>query len=226
MATKEVSVTELQKLEPKRFEREYYEWVNNHWWDGDWVIEDFLARQSEIGILDIDSKDISWSGFYSQGSGLAFDARVDVLAFMRLKGYDKTHMPLYLDMENYGARGSVSRGQRYSNFFAQGADIDFAVGNCEPAGIFSGMEQEDWDELIHEQCLNIMDDLANEIHEYASDAARELYNALEESYEADTSEEAFIESCEINEVTFEIEVDDEDTDEDCGQGLVAERGAV
>ena len=226
MATKEVSVTELQKLEPKRFEREYYEWVTNHWWDGDWAIEDFVARQSEIGILDIDSKDISWSGFYSQGSGLAFDARVDVLAFMRLKGYDKTHMPLYLDMENYGASGRVSRGQRYANFFAQGADIDFAVGNCVPAGVFGGMEQEDWDELIHEQCLNIMDDLANEIHEYASDAARELYNALEESYEADTSEEAFIESCEINEVTFEIEVDDEDTDEDCGQGLVAERGAV
>jgi hypothetical protein len=226
MATKEVSVTELQKLEPKRFEREYWSWVENHWWDGDWIIEDFVARQDEIGILDIHSNDISWSGFYSQGDGLAFDARVDVLAFMRLKGYDKTHMPLYLDMENYGVGGKVSRGDRYSTCFSQGADIDFAVGNCEPAGVFSGMEQEAWDELVHEQCLNIMDDLANEIHEYASDAACELYRALEEDYDASTSEEEFIESCLINEVTFEIEVDDEDTDEDCGQGLVAERSAV
>jgi hypothetical protein len=226
MATKEVSVTELQKLEPKRFEREYYDWVANHYWDGDCTIEWFLEKQNEIGILDIDSKDISWSGFYSQGDGLAFDARVDVLAFMRLKGYDKTHMPLYLDMENYGARAGVTRSNRCENYFSQGANIDFEVGVCEPAGVFSGMEQEDWDELVYEQCLNIMDDLANEIHEYASDVARELYRALEEDYDASTSEEQFMESCEINEVTFEIEVDDEDTDEDCGQGLGAERSAV
>jgi hypothetical protein len=226
MATKEVSVTELQKLEPKRFEREYWKWVEHHYWDGDCTIEWFLEKQNEIGILDIDSKDISWSGFYSQGDGLAFDARVDVLAFMRLKGYDKTHMPLYLDMENYGVRGDVSRSNRYGNYFSQGANIDFAVGNCDPAGVFSGMEQEDWDELVYEQWRYFEDDLANEIHEYASDAARELYRALEEDYDYCTSEEQFIESCEINEVTFEIEVDDEDTNEDCGEGLVAERSAV
>ena len=226
MATKEVSVTELQKLEPKRFEREYYDWVTNHWWEGDYTIEWFLEKQNEIDILDIDSKDISWSGFYSQGDGLAFDARVDVLAFMRLKGYDKTHMPLYLDMENYGARAGVTRSSRYCNYFSQGANIDFEVGACAPAGVFSGMEQEDWDELVYEQWRYFEDDLADEIHEYASDVARELYRALEEDYTASTSEEEFIESCEFNEVTFEIEVDDEDTNEDCGQGCVAERSAV
>jgi len=201
-----VSAKELQQLDPKRFEREYWEWVSNHWWDGDCTIEWFIDQQTSKGILYIDPKEVSYSGFHSQGDGAAFDARVDVLAFMRLKGYDATYMPLYLDMENYGGGCcKVSRGSRRSNYMAQGADIDYAPGNCYPVGIFSDMPQEAWDRLLEEQWAELEDQLANEIYEYAKDAADDLYSALESDYEASTSEEEFIESCEANEVTFEIE---------------------
>jgi hypothetical protein len=205
MTTREVSAAELQKLDPKRFEREYWDWVSNHYWDGDDTIEWFVSDQAIKDILDIDPKDVSFSGFSSQGDGAAFDARVDVLAFMRLKGYDATYLPLYMDMDNYGVTCRVSRGGRYSNYMAQGSEIDYTPGNCLPAGIFSDMGQEAWDTLLYEQWGALEDALATEIHEYAKDAADELYKDLESDYEACTSEEAFIDSCECNEVTFKLE---------------------
>jgi hypothetical protein len=88
---------------------------------------------------------------------------------------------------------------------AHGADLDYTPGNCLPAGIFSDMSQEAWDMLIQEQWDDLGDKLATEIHEYAKDAAEELYKALEEDYDACTSEESFIDSCACNGVTFEIE---------------------
>jgi hypothetical protein len=205
MTTKEISVLELQKLDPKRFEREYWDWVSHHWWEGDDTIDWFVSEQTSKGILDIDPKDVTYSGFYSQGDGAAFDARVDVLRFMRDKGYDNTYMPLYMDMENYGVSCKVSRGSYRANYMAQGADIDYTPGNCLPAGIFSDMSQEAWDTLLEEQWGYLENELTTEIHEYAKDAADELYTALSDDYDASTSEEEFIESCECNGVTFEIE---------------------
>jgi hypothetical protein len=205
MTTREVSAAELQKLDPKRFERAYCKWVEHHYWDGDDTIEWFVSDQAIKDILDIDPKDVSFSGFSSQGDGAAFDARVDVLAFMRLKGYDATYLPLYMDMDNYGVTCRVSRGGGGSNYMSHGADIDYTPGNCIPAGIFSDMAQEDWDTLLEEQWGDLENALATEIHEYAKDAADELYKDLESDYEACTSEEAFIDSCECNEVTFKLE---------------------
>lgn len=229
MPTKEVSVTELKKLDPKRFEREYWDWIEHHWWEGDetinWYIETNMVNP--IG-WHIDPKDISWSGFHSQGDGLAFDASVPLTEYMEFKGYDVTHNALYLDILNYGIiHARVSRGNRYSNYMADAAECeDYCVGNTEPAGIYQHLETEAWDELVQEQYDDLMDTMLKEIGEEAQNHAREMYHELENDYEASTSEEQFIESCEINEVTFEIEVDDEDTTEDSGQGCVVEHSAV
>ena len=229
MPTKEVSVTELQKLDPKRFEREYWKWVENHWWEGDETINWYIEANMVNPITwHIDPKDISWSGFHSQGDGLAFDASVHLSEYMELKGYDVTHNALYLDILNYGTiYARVRRGNRYSNYMADEAECeDYCVGNTEPAGIYQHLETEAWDELVQEQYDALMDSMLKEIGEEAQDHARAMYQELENDYEASTSEEQFIESCEINEVTFEIEVDDEDTTEDSGQGCVIESSAV
>jgi hypothetical protein len=244
MPTKEVSVTELQKLDPKRFEREYWKWVENHWWEGDetinWYIETNMTARDAVEATEteaaqparigwhIDPKDISWSGFYSQGDGLAFDASVHLTEYMELKGYDVTHNALYLDILNYGiVHARVSRGYRQSNHMRDEAECeDYYTGNTEPAGIYQHLETEDWDALVQEQYDDLMDSMLKEIGEEAQDHARSMYRELENDYEASTSEQEFIESCEINEVTFEIEVDDEDTTEDSGQGCVVEHNAV
>lgn len=229
MPTKEVSVTELQKLDPKRFEREYWKWVEHHWWEGDEAINWYIEANMVNPITwHIDPKDVTWSGFYSQGDGLAFDASVQLTEYMELKGYDVTHNALYLDILNYGVvHAYVSRGYRQSNHMRDEAECDdYCMGNTEPAGIYQHLETEAWDELVQEQYNDLMDSMLKEIGEEAQDHARAMYRELENDYESSTSEEQFIESCEINEVTFEIEVDDEDTTEDSGAGCVVEHNAV
>lgn len=219
MPTKEVSAAELQTLDPKRFEREYWKWVEHHWWEGDdtiaWHIETNMVNP--IG-WDIDPKDVAWSGFHSQGDGLAFDASVHVTEYMEFKGYDVTHNALYLDILNYGiVRATVKRGNRYSNYMQDEAECeDYCTGNTEPTGIYQNLEQDAWDELVYEQYDDLMDTMLKEIGEDAQEHARDMYRALESDYEASTSEAEFIESCECNEVTFDVEYEDEDQTESIG----------
>lgn len=209
MTTREVSAAELQKLDPKAFERAYWKWVEHHYWDGDDTIAYFIEKLDEEGIFSVGPNDVSWSGFYCQGSGAAFDARVDLLKYMRDKGYDESHQALYLDMENYGVTCKISPTGYRSYCMPDHADIDYTPGNCLPAGIYSDLPQEAWDRLLEEQWDEVCSTLEKDVAELARDKADDLYKDLESDYEYCTSEEQFIESCEINDVTFEIEEDEE-----------------
>jgi hypothetical protein len=76
-----------------------------------------------------------------------------------------------------------------------------------PCGVFSGMSEEDWDELVSEQDREA--DLEAEVLAYCKGIGREMYNTLSDYWLDATSKEAFIEACDANEVTFEMEVEDE-----------------
>lgn len=206
MTTREVSAAELQTLDLQRFEREYWEWVEHHYWDGDDTIAYFIEKLDEEDIFSVGPNDVHYSGFYSQGSGAAFNARVDLLRYMRDKGYDVTHQPLYLDMENYGVtcRINGARNNR-NNYMPEHAEIDYTPGNCLPAGIYADLPQEAWDRLLEEQWNELDSTLETDIAELAQDKADALYKDLQSDYEYCTSEEQFIESCECNEVTFKLE---------------------
>jgi hypothetical protein len=203
MPTKEVSAKELQTLDPKRFEREYWKWVEHHYWEGDCVVGYFIEKLAEEGIFSVGPNDVQWSGFYYQGSGASFSAQVDLLRYMRDKGYDESHQPLYLDMENYGVSCKISPSR--SNCMPAYADIDYTPGNCQPDGIYADLPQEAWDRLLEAQWNEVCTTLEHDVAALASDKADELYKDLESDYDYCTSEEQFIESCECNEVTFEIE---------------------
>lgn len=206
MTTREVSAAELQKLDPKAFERAYWEWVEHHYWDGDDTIAYFIEKLDEENIFSVGPNDVHYSGFYSQGSGAAFNARVDLLRYMCDKGYDVTHQPLYLDMENYGVTCRINSGlNSRNNRMPQHVEIDYTPGNCVPAGIYADLPQEAWDQLLEAQWDELGSTLETDIAEVASDKADALYTDLRSDYEYCTSEEQFIESCECNEVTFEIE---------------------
>ena len=207
MTTREVSAAELQKLDPKRFERAYWKWVEHHYWDGDDTIACFIASLDEEGIFSVGPNDVQWSGFYCQGSGASFSARVDLLKYMRDRGYDESHQALYLDMENYGVTCKISASR--SNCMPTYADIDYTPGNCIPDGIYSDLPQEGWDRLLDEQWDEVCTTLETDVAELAQDKANDLYKDLEADYEYCTSEEQFIEDCEINERLFDIEEDEE-----------------
>jgi hypothetical protein len=68
------------------------------------------------------------------------------------------------------------------------------------------LEQDAWDVLVEEQYYAA--GLEDELQSYVDDACRDLYQRLRDEADHLLSEESFIESCECNEITFEIEEED------------------
>jgi hypothetical protein len=85
--------------------------------------------------------------------------------------------------------------------------MEFWASDSEPSGVFSGLDQETWGALVTEQenALGLEDALDT----WCTDRGSELYSTLEDAYEYAISEEQFIESCDCNEVTFEINTEED-----------------
>jgi len=75
--------------------------------------------------------------------------------------------------------------------------------------VFQNLEQDAWDELIEEQYYAAS--LEDELQSYVDEVCKDLYSRLRDEYEHLTSEESFIESCECNDITFEIEGETNET---------------
>jgi hypothetical protein len=191
-----MDVTELKERDPKRFEKEYYEWQEHafdyEWWE--YVYENFKADCNAAGVVVYD---ITFSGFHSQSDGAAFTGRAYVHEWMKLKGHDVTHPAAYLACRDDGSYVRLETGSRNN----MRANIEEWANQTAPSGIFAGLAQEAWEELVDAQigALSIED----EVLSYCEGLADKLYRDLRNEYEHLTSEEMFIEHCECNEVTFE-----------------------
>lgn len=115
--------------------------------------------------------------------------------------YAEKYPALFLAAQDYGDWASVNTWHRSCN--ARVTYDAHLVGNTYPEGVFSGLDQEAWDELVEEQVDAA--GLEQAMQDYVDDISRQLYRDLRAEYEHLTSEESFIESCECNDVTFEIE---------------------
>jgi len=203
-----ISASELQTRDPKRFEREYSKWTEYNldydWWGGSY---DLFKEDMTTEGVDVDNLYFSIS--YSQGDYASFEGTIDVSEWMqRNKDGDQTYAEkypaLFLAICDYGGCASVSSGGRDS---WPSVNWDGAcVGNTPPAGIFAMLEPEAWDELVADQYAGA--GIEDVLQEWVKGKCRELYDQLLEEYEYLNSEESFIESCEYNDVTFEIEEED------------------
>jgi len=143
---------------------------------------------------------------YSQGDYTTFTGSIWVNEWMdATKDGDQTYAEKYpalrLAVEDYGDHASVTTYGR-----ACGSRVNYdsgCAGNTYAAGVFSGLDQDAWDALIEEQLSYA--GLEQALQDYVDDVSQQLYCDLRDEYEHLTSEESFIESCECNEVTFEIE---------------------
>lgn len=199
-----LSAAELQRIDPKRFQREYSKWteyaVDYDWWE--FTEESLKERLAPAGV---NVECLAFSLSYSQGDYAAFDGHIYVAKWMEaIKDGDQTYAEkypaLYLAMLDFGDYATVGSG-RYSS-----ARVNYdgnMIGNTYPSGVFSALEQEAWDELVEEQFYAA--GLEKAMQDYVDDISRQLYRDLRDEYEHLTSEESFIESCECNDVTFEIE---------------------
>lgn len=143
---------------------------------------------------------------YSQGDYATFEGRIMVWEWMEAtkdgpQTYAEKYPALFLAAQDYGDWASVNTWHRSCN--ARVTYDAHLVGNTYPEGVFSGLDQEAWDELVEEQVDAA--GLEQAMQDYVDDISRQLYRDLRAEYEHLTSEESFIESCECNDVTFEIE---------------------
>lgn len=204
-----ITPEELKKLHPKRFEKEYYKWVEyatHHDW-GDWIKEDFGAEMKCVGI-HVDN--FWWDISYSQGDGASFDGHVKLHEWMadtKAKDdqtYAELYPALYLACKQDGSYISVStrnRGHYLSFSFSE------SWWGTDPEGIFTGLDRETWVELVEDQASSA--DLEDEIRTVCERFMKDMYYKLRDEYEEITSEDAFVASCEANGITFEVEGEDD-----------------
>ena len=199
-----LTARELSLQYPKRFRQEYLKWteygVDYDWWD---YMEERLKENTAIDGVRVEKIEFRLS--YSQGDYATFTGSIDVAMWMEANTYGgqtyaERFPALYLAAQDYGDDAKVTTWRESSarvNYDGQ------LVGNTYPSGIFSALDQEAWDELIEEQYY--MAGLEQALQDYVDNISAELYTDLRDEYEHLTSEESFIESCECNDVTFEIE---------------------
>lgn len=197
-------------MDPRRFEREYSKWTE--WqWDDDWYVEATKDKfQNEYKLKGIEIEDLHYSISFSQGDYASFSGRVYLSDWMRAvqtcrdgPTYAERYPALFLACDADGTYVNITGEDRRS-----GWRTDWHEGwlNVGPQGIFANMGEEDWDELVLEQADEA--GLEDEIIKYCRSIGSDIYDELSDAYMDATSEEAFIESCEANEVTFEIEGDE------------------
>lgn len=206
----QITAKELLAQDSKRFQKEYSSWCE-HALDYDWW--DFIEEcfKNDVAPEGVTVERIYFSLAYSQGDYASFEGQINVAEWMESnkdgdQTYAEKYPALYLAVMDYGEYASVS--DRTSRGGWPRVNFDgTCVGNTEPAGIFVGLENEDWDELVCEQ--HDAADLEKELQSTVEAMCRKLYRDLQDECEHLMSEQSFIESCEANDVTFEIE------DEEC-----------
>lgn len=195
-----LSAKELQSTDPKRFQKEYLEWTN-YALDYDWWEFTEECFKNDMGAKGVIVERIGFSLSYSQGDYASFEGSISVDEWMAHKGYDDTYPALYLAAVDYGEFARVSDRSRGG---WPRVNLDgYIVGNTSPSGVFTGLDQEAWYELIEEQFSAA--GMEDEMQSFVEDECRQLYRDLRDEYEHLTSKESFIESCECNDITFEIE---------------------
>ena len=196
---KDVTAKELKELDPKRFEKEYYKWKEysaDYDW-AEWVKEDYISQMRVEGI-NVDN--FQWDIGYSQGDGAAFNGHVVVYEWMQANPqYAEQYPALYLACKQDGSYVTLRTGR---GMFMH-ANLNESWWGTDPCGIFSGLDKDTWVELVDDQAGSL--DVEAEIKSTCERFMSEMYYKLRDEYEHVTSEESFIESCECNEVTFEIE---------------------
>ena len=199
---RQVTAKELQELDPRRFDKEYYAWceyaATYDWWD--YIEQNFTDEMAAKGVR-VDK--ILFSVGYSQSDYAGFEGRVDAYKWMcNNKHGQDTYAELYpalaIAVEQDGSHLDVDMSRGHMRF-----DFIEYVYNTDPEGVFQHLDPEAWGWLATEQLDDA--DLEANITAWVEERCHELYRELQDGYEVITSEEAFIESCECNETTFEIE---------------------
>jgi hypothetical protein len=212
-----LSAKELKEMDRRRFDREYSKWAEWQWQD-EWPVECTQERFTEMyKPKGIEIEKLHYCVSFSQGDYASFSGRVFLAEWMAATQtcpdgptYAERYPALYLACDADGSYLTVHGEDGRRGWRIDWHESWTGVGPC---GIFANMPEEDWDSLVSEQDSEA--GLEDEIRKYCQSIGSEMYRELSDAYLDSTSEESFIESCEANEIMFEVEESEDEVCCDC-----------
>jgi hypothetical protein len=166
---------------------------HEYWYEG--VYEWFIKHCEERGI-EVVEKDITWSGFWSQGDGAAFAGRV--VDFKKLLGDRYVDYPIfskYVEELNGYARMSWRTGN-YNNVRLNDIDVEFIGHYLDNDHPFV----EVWQEQLDKEVDMVYELVGDEVN----DLCGLLYDTLRDEYEHLTSDEAVWDTIQANDLDKEV----------------------
>jgi hypothetical protein len=169
--------------------------VEHDWWD--YIYEDFVEYVEEKGISTT-TKDMSFTGFWSQGDGASYEGTI--------------HSS---DMKRFMDAHDLSTQYESAYFFAELEQIYVTINRtsshyCHSHTMRISLSDEIWDDYgegsVRSEVYQVMERdfnnnfqaLEKRIEEICRGYADELYHRLQEEYEYQTSDEVVIEALEAN----------------------------
>lgn len=185
--------------------------------DFDWFADDADAYISDVLVPELEAlgievkSDISgrgyavqWSGFWSQGDGLSFEATFEPWDYIAANNLESIYPDLMKFRQWFGddieVYGDISRNShRYSHWKTVGLSTTVAFHRID----YDSAEafDEDFDEIearAKQQGEEILEDIA----EFCEDKMKEAYRQLEIMYESTISDESIVDMIEANEYDF------------------------
>lgn len=149
-------------------------------WHND-SLETFKEELSEVGFTDAE---ISYSGFWSQGDGLSFDANIDIDKF-----------------------AETTNEKRIANLINNGELDNFEIKKTSFANHYSHEKTRYVDEPYlpsnkHKNLESILEAFKEKINDKRLELCRKYYQALETEFDSLKTEEAIKETIIENEYTF------------------------
>jgi len=206
----EFSYDELSDRAKNRVRTKHCEHMDWEWWDD--VYAYFKERGDERGF---GIEYMRFSGFSSQGDGALWTGRIRVAPFIsyHISDTDPLHhryqillmllgedwLDSYVDVSQSGFHYAHSGCMRFESNLCDSAVADLEEGDravLELDGVLKGANvYQLWEGINGGGLIQELDELlVTKAREYAD----ELYKALEEEYEALTSDEAIADDCYIN----------------------------
>ena len=154
-----------------------YDWYESEF---DYFVEDAATRGIDIALANRNRKSrehgISFSGFWSQGDGLAFDATINWPVFIEKNPRFKINLPewfLVIVANPDFIQGGVKRSGRNENIMS----INIDINSSDPieSGFFAGVEIGSIPQLYFEA-------LELEVLHICEAEARQMYKSLEATY--------------------------------------------
>jgi hypothetical protein len=211
MTTTSTGTTEYTPRQRKLIDK-HRDWNVEHidWWDC--TYDDFVEYAAERGFTT-DHKNISFSGFWSQGDGASFTGSIDVPTFIKFHKLE-TAYPWIMKLFEHG--GDIyAKVDRFGSLYVHENTCWAEVSDCDEFSAVIDTKGDDtryavlaeWDKHLQSD----IDQLEEVMESTRLEMCRHLYKQLEAEYDHLTSDEAVWDSIEANEL-YNQEGDDDNDD--------------